>query len=722
MTGKPTDIDVVIIGVNSAATLGACLDSVAAAARESLSLHPFYVDGGSTDATLAVAADHPDVTVVVEAPEHPTPGAQRNAGLAAGTSPFVLFLDSDTLLDPDFPPAALAAMTPGVGAVRGLRREARPEATFFNAIADIEWNAPPGDCEAFGGDVLVRREAVEKAGGYDEVLVGGEDPELSRRIRSLGWRLVSLDTPMTVHDIAMTRLSQYLRRAYRTGYGYAAVTARHGLSSGFWAGEIRRICIRGGIGGGAMVLGAVGLAGAFSWPFGALLLCLGCFLVLYPRLLRADAMAAALGLSRKNARRYAWHCSLVVLPQFAGVLRYVWGAATGRPLRNRRRRLATAVTVAVLAGCLLGQVACTPYPKPSSPEQVQQAGFALEPPKNSDVFASASAVEKFSDDVPEAYLMGPGDLLRLSVWNRKDVSRDGIVVSPDGTITVERIGRIAVGGRTVEDVTGEVSTKLSRFYERPEVTLSIEKYNNNKAFVLGRVTNPGVVHFPGKGTLLEALALAGGLPVVQKDAFLTKCSIIRGKETIIWIDLRELLGNGNVALNARLKNNDVVFIPESEDELVYVMGEVKTPGAIRLKAKLTFMDALMLSGGPTKEAGLSDAYLIRFENGKGTVVRVDLAGMLQNADLSKNYMLHDNDILYIAPSGLTNFQYAMQQLIPALQVLQMGTSVIDMGTSIHNRIWPRTSSSSSTSDIGTVSSLITGQTATTGSTTATTTK
>lgn len=714
---SPVDIDVVIIGVNCAATLGPCLESVRQARREEIVLHPVYVDGGSTDPSQSVAAAFPDVAVLSQTPLHPAPGLQRNAGLQAGTAPFVLFLDSDTVLDPDFLPAALAAMGSDVGAVRGLRREARPEATFFNRMADVEWNAAPGDCEAFGGDVLARRQAVDEAGGYDEILVGGEDPELSRRIRAKGWRIVAIAAPMTVHDIAMTRLSQYLRRGYRTGYGYAAVTARHGFSSGFWAKEIRRILVRGGLGSLGVLAGLAGLAGAFSRMMGLLFLGLGLFLLLYPRLLRVKAMAAALGLPRDLARRYAWHCSLVVLPQLAGVVRYALGALTGRPLRNRRRALGTAVTTALLLGLILGQTACAPYPTVSKKEQVQQAGFAVEPPKNADVFASTETVANFSNSVPDAYLLGPGDLLKLSVWNRKDVSRDGIVVGPDGSITVERIGIVAVGGRTVADVTAEIAGKLSRLYERPEVTLSVEKYNNNKAFVLGRVTNPGVVNFPGKGSLLEALALAGGLPVLQKDAFLTKCSIIRGKDTIIWIDLRELLTNGNVALNAKLQNNDIVFIPESEDELIYVMGEVKTPGAVRLKSKLTFMDALMLSGGPTKEAGLSDAYLIRFENGQGTVVRVDIATMLNKADLSRNYLLRDNDIVYIAPSGMSNFQYAMQQLIPAFQVLQMGTSVIDMGSSIHNRIWPPSSSSSSSStDVGTVSSLITGQTAGTGST------
>jgi polysaccharide export outer membrane protein len=191
------------------------------------------------------------------------------------------------------------------------------------------------------------------------------------------------------------------------------------------------------------------------------------------------------------------------------------------------------------------------------------------------------------------------------------------------------------------------------------------------------VTNPGVVTFPGKGTLLEALALAGGLPVLEKEAFLTKCAIIRGKDKIIWIDLKELLDNGNMGLNARIQNNDVIYIPESEAELAYVMGEVKQPGALRLKGQLTFMDALMMSGGPTREANLKKTYIIRFNGEKGFVKEINLKAMLEKGDMSQNFLLHDNDVVFISQSGISKFNFALEQITPFLEVLQLTTGNLE---------------------------------------------
>ena len=96
---------------------------------------------------------------------------------------------------------------------------------------------------------------------------------------------------------------------------------------------------------------------------------------------------------------------------------------------------------------------------------------------------------------------------------------------------------------------------------------------------------------------------------------MSKCAIIRGKDTILWVDLRDLLQNGNMALNARIRNNDIIFIPESENELIYVMGNVVTPGIVRLKAKLSLMDAIMYAGGPTEDADMTEIYIIRDEGG-----------------------------------------------------------------------------------------------------------
>ncbi|MBF0119508.1 MAG: SLBB domain-containing protein [Desulfobacterales bacterium] len=282
-----------------------------------------------------------------------------------------------------------------------------------------------------------------------------------------------------------------------------------------------------------------------------------------------------------------------------------------------------------------------------------------------------------SKDIHTGYLLGPGDELSLKVWNRPEISDDKIIVGPDGIINILRIGPINVIKRTRDDVTREIVKKLSAFYETPEVMLSVKAYNNNKAFVLGRVENPGVVKFPGNGTLLEALSLAGGLPVRQSEAFLTKCAIIRGNDQIIWIDLRELLNNGNMTLNAPIHNNDVIFIPESEDEMIYVMGEVKSPGAVKLKSRLTYLDALMLSGGPTENANMKKTYLVRFDGKKGITRQIDLSRMLEKADLTENFSLQDNDIIFIARNGLSDFNYVLRQVLPALQVIDLTANTLE---------------------------------------------
>jgi protein involved in polysaccharide export with SLBB domain len=290
----------------------------------------------------------------------------------------------------------------------------------------------------------------------------------------------------------------------------------------------------------------------------------------------------------------------------------------------------------------------------------------------SEAFATAEVVDRFSQEVPEEYFVGPGDVFKLTIWHRPEVSDDNVIVGPDGTISVNRIGTFNASGRTVTQLADEIAHRLSKFYESPEVTIAMKSYNNNKAFVLGRVANPGVVRFPGKGTLLEALALAGGLPASQTNTILRKCSIIRGKETVIWVDLNELLHKGNTALNAAIRNNDIVFIPEGEDELVYVMGEVAKPGAVPIRTRLTYLDAVMLAGGPTKDANLAKTYLVRSADKQGNVVEVDLEKQVETGVFTQNYVLHANDIIYVSPTTLSRFSYIVNQFSPMMQVITLG--------------------------------------------------
>jgi len=248
-----------------------------------------------------------------------------------------------------------------------------------------------------------------------------------------------------------------------------------------------------------------------------------------------------------------------------------------------------------------------------------------------------------------------------------------IIVAPDGMIPVPRIGYILAGGRTVQKLAAEITEKLKPFYEQPEVVVSVVQYENNKAFVLGRVANPGVVHFSGRGTLMEALAKAGGMPVLDREAFLSRCSIIRGDKTIIWIDLRELLQRGNVALNARIQNNDIIFVPESQSESAYVMGEVLRPGIVSLKNELTVLDAVMMSGGFRRSASMEKVYVVRGDGRTTRVVQVDVEKLVERGDTSDNFILKDNDVVYVSPTSIAKLNYLIEDLTPSVRFINLAT-------------------------------------------------
>jgi len=293
-------------------------------------------------------------------------------------------------------------------------------------------------------------------------------------------------------------------------------------------------------------------------------------------------------------------------------------------------------------------------------------------------FATPDVIRAHEANLAREYLIGPGDKVRVEVWNRPSLSGEHIV-GPYGLVTLPMLGVFEMGGLRRENSAKAITELYSKYYDNPIVTVGISKYMNNRVYVLGRVANPGVIHFSGDGTLLEALAMAGGLPTLDKTIFLSKCYIVRGKNQIIWIDLLQLLQRPNLKLNIRLANNDIIYIPESMDAAVFVMGEVKTPGSYQIQtAGLTLLDVINLSGGPTEDANINEIRLIRGMREKEGVKTVDLDAMLARGDFAQNYLLKDNDIIYFPKKGIAEFNYYLRQFDPFLRTFISGTIVYEL--------------------------------------------
>jgi acetyltransferase-like isoleucine patch superfamily enzyme len=220
------DVSVVVIGRNEGQRLAHCLESVTQAAWKNTRHELIYVDSNSTDNSVALAQSLGATTHVLD-DASPCAAKARNLGWQAAKGEFVLFLDGDTQLHPDFVRQALATLQDAkLCAVWGHRRESRPEQSIYTKVLDLDWIYPTGRTLYFGGDVLVRRSALAQVNGFDASLKAGEEPELCARLRACGWEIEHLDTPMTQHDLAVNSMRAYWLRAYRSGIAYAEVAQR----------------------------------------------------------------------------------------------------------------------------------------------------------------------------------------------------------------------------------------------------------------------------------------------------------------------------------------------------------------------------------------------------------------------------------------------------------------------------------------------------------------
>jgi GT2 family glycosyltransferase len=239
----------VAIGRNEGERLKRCVGSLCGA-------KPLvYVDSGSSDGSAEWAREQGAYVVELDMALPFTAARARNAGFKRLQElgphlAYVQFVDGDCELVKDFPDQAISFLdaNAGVAAVCGRRSELYPSHSIYNQLCDWEWNGPAGEISAFGGDVMVRIEALNSVGGYRDDLIAGEEPELCVRLRAAGWRIWRLPIKMTLHDAAMTRFSQWWRRTNRAGYAFAQGAHLHGAApEGHWVWESRRALLWGAL-------------------------------------------------------------------------------------------------------------------------------------------------------------------------------------------------------------------------------------------------------------------------------------------------------------------------------------------------------------------------------------------------------------------------------------------------------------------------------------------
>ncbi len=350
---------------------------------------------------------------------------------------------------------------------------------------------------------------------------------------------------------------------------------------------------------------------------------------------------------------------------------------------NRRISISFLLLLLV-AGC---RYSATPFPSPANlssltarAEDAENVPPPSPAPLNSPAHTpddnSASKPAKILDELTtREYRIGAGDVIEVFAVDIEEIN-DSYTVGPDGRISLPYVGIIDLQGVTRAEAGVQIEEKLKAQYLNPQVNVVVEEYNNNRVFVLGEVRWPGEFNFAGPPTLLGALARAQGL---TDNADLRGCTIIRGRGTLIEVNLYDLLRKGNRQLNLPLLPEDTVYVKSDDDNTYYVLGEVGHPGAYPRTQNVDIIEAIARAGGLSEDARKQNVKLIRRrdEGAPPQITTYNLDQFFKKSRSSDTPAVERADIVYVPTRRVAGFNYILRQITPSLNLYLLGESVAE---------------------------------------------
>lgn len=168
--------------------------------------------------------------------------------------------------------------------------------------------------------------------------------------------------------------------------------------------------------------------------------------------------------------------------------------------------------------------------------------------------------QKTPDTSAADYVIGPGDMLEISVWKEEALTK-AVVVLPDGRISFPLIGELQAAGRPISDLKKDIAAKIAKYAPKEEVNLEVKQVNSMLIYIIGRVNSPGRFVLNTNVNVLQALTIAGGLnPFAKRN----KIKVFRqenGKTTILEFSYDDVTDGEKLEQNIILKRGDVIVVP-----------------------------------------------------------------------------------------------------------------------------------------------------------------
>ncbi len=301
------------------------------------------------------------------------------------------------------------------------------------------------------------------------------------------------------------------------------------------------------------------------------------------------------------------------------------------------------------------------------------------------------------------YRVGPGDILNITVWDHPELTipagsyrsaeSSGSWVGTDGFIFYPYVGFVKVSGKTVVEIREQMTTRLRKYIEDPQVDVNIAAFRSQKSYITGEINAPGkqpITNIPL--TLLDAINNAGGLTdnADWRNVTLTR----NGKAENI--SLYKLMQRGDLTQNRLIQPGDIVHVPRNDSQKVFVLGDVDSPEMLKIdRSGMSLTEALSSVGGINElSANATGVFVIRSSerDAKNAPYLQAIRAKSQsvNADASQNavaniyqldisdasalvigteFELQPYDVVYVTAAPIERYNRLIRQLLPTISMV-----------------------------------------------------
>ena len=304
---------------------------------------------------------------------------------------------------------------------------------------------------------------------------------------------------------------------------------------------------------------------------------------------------------------------------------------------------------------------------------------------NKSAALSPQTLSLFSKRVP--YQVGPGDVLQIVVWDHPELAAalgqppqntrnsdamPGFLIDENGDVQFPYAGNVHVAGKDVAQIQRELHSRLSKVYQKPEVTVRVASFRAAQVYLDGEVRTPGAQSLNDIPMSLTLAINQGGGFTANADR--SRVELVRNG-VIYPLNVDDLVKRGRNPSDIYLQAGDLVRVAAREDSGVYVMGEVTKPATIvpMRSGSMTLSQAISDSGSfDSNTAATRQLFVIRNSMSESPqIYHLDATSPVAML-LANQFELQPKDVVYVGQGGLVRFNRVLNLLLPAINAAVTG--------------------------------------------------